>query len=310
MSYAPDTEQAVRDEANHQLAYGSRAAEEQHIIPDSVGRTVIYKGSLSALAGDTGVILKHGDHIFLRHASNGVNHMRTTRYDENDSLSMMDVKHDENGMAMMKERDEESDIVSYFAIKNVKNDTGMDLLINFIGVRAAGTGVFVEGCRTVSDIVPEGTNFADAKELYALEIDGQTAEFAGLFFGSTASSVVKDVDYGSGRNGVAAVRVGSPVLHFHDNHQVGGVPVNVHSSKLPLETRFGEPHVLMESEKAKMYVAKAQKILDHVLAHADVRSSRFAVQVRRLQKNLPPPDPKKTGRLSFDIEIEYVNTRS
>lgn len=308
MSYTPNVDKAIQDEANHQLAFGEPVIGDQHIVPDEISRTLIFEGDTAPLATDRGVILGHSTgNLFMRYASNGMNHMNSSKFDENDSLSMPDIKHDSNGMATMVETKEESDIVHSISIKNIKNDTGMDLAINILSVRAAGSTSFVDGCSTVSDIIVAGTDSAKTKMLYAPEMDEEVAEFAAIYFNSTATSVAEDVKMGGD---MAAVRIGSPILHFHDNHEKGGIPVNVHSSKLPTEMHFGHPHAIMSRDSAKLYLKKTQQILNRFLAHADVCSKRFSVQVRRLQKNLAMPTKGKIGRLSFDIDIEYVNTRS
>lgn len=307
MSYRPDVEKAIKNEASEQLAFGDSVLADQHVVPDEIRRTLVFEGDVGAFASDRGVILGHSTgNLFMRYASNGLNHMNSSKFDESDSLSMPDIKHDSNGMATMVETKEESDIVHCISINNIKNDTGMDLAINILNVRAAGSTSFVDGCSTVSDIIVAGTHSSEAKMLYAPEMDEEVAEFAAKYFNSTATSVAQDVKL-SGE--MAAVRIGSPILHFHDYHEKDGVLVNAHSSQLPTEMHFGQPHAIMSRDSAKLYLKKTQQILNRFLAHADVCSKRFSVQVRRLQKGLPTPAKGKLGRLSFDIDIEYVNTR-
>lgn len=309
MSYAPAVEKTIRDEANHQLAYGGQAqVVDQQIMTDEIGRTAIFDGDTAALATECGVILGHNTgNIFMRFATNGHNHLDMGAMDKNDSLSMPEIKHDKNGMAVMVDNKEKSDIVRSIAISNIRNDTNMDIELRLPSVQAAGTASFVHGSSTVGDIIVAGTNCDKKKVLYELALEEDVSEFAAQYLGSTASSIEGDVQF---QQNSAAVRLGSPILHFHDTHEVDGKLRNTHSSELPTESHFGHPHVIMPRETAKMYLEKTQQILNRFLAHADVCSKRFAIQVRRLQKNLPAPAEGTKGRLSFDIDIEYVNTSS
>lgn len=308
MSYTPSVNQTINEEASHQLAYGGEAPfEDAEVDVHEICRVVIFEGEKAMLATKEGVILGHATgNIFLRFASNNANHLNMSAIDENDSLSMPIIKHDENGVASMVETKEESDIVHRISIKDIKNETGMDLQINLLSVRAAGSTAFVNGISTVSDIIVAGTKTAESKTLYSHNMEDEVAKFAGSYFDSTATSIADDVEF---KGKFAAVSVDSPIVHFYDTHEIDGEPRNTHSSQLRQEERFGKMHVIMSREDGKMYLKKTQEILNRFLAHADVCSKRFSVQVLRLQKDtLPAPATGDIGRLSFDVDIEYVKT--
>lgn len=321
MSYTPNANvanavKAARDEASHQLAYGQQAStftaaslsaelsNVEKIACEEVSRAVVFHGQAKDLFG--GKLLSHASkHIFMRYASNRLNHAKNTPYDESDSLSEPSMYLTENGTARMSESGEEIDIVHSIAIKNIRNNTGMDLVAYLVRLKAAGSTSFVNGAESVSDIIYDKTDDSIGKTLYTLEMTDELSHFISHYFDSTPKSVMDDVVC---KDSLALVRIGSPILHFYDIHKVKGQPVNTHSSKLPKETMFGRPYVQMDESKAKTYLEHTKVILQKYLAHADVCSQHFAVRIEPLQ-DTANVDGERHADFSFDLDIEYVKAQ-
>jgi hypothetical protein len=325
--YAPSVSEAVEDEANHQLAYGSRAGSDAAVDPnyaqgfdedaaqtvfcDDITRVAIFEGDVSPLATEQGVILneKHGS-VFVESASNHANHVTTVIKDMGDNLEMPKVKHDANGSAIMIGSRDENDIVRSVTLSEIENDTGMDLTVNLLNIKTAGNSLYAGASQNLSTIVKKNVDPNMSKVIYQPDLDEELLGFMAKFPNSTAKSIVNDVAYDPQSN-MASVFKNSPIVHFYDSHKKDGELVNIPSSALAHGFHFDREVVQMSKDTAKAYLARTQAILNRIIAHSDVCSSRFSIQVKQLQSRFKKPVEKGTqGRLSFNVTVEYFNTKT
>lgn len=315
MSYNPSAKQAMEDEANHQLAYGSNAPmdspmEETEIVKlDRIDRALILDGDVSGLKADCGILLSQpNDTVFVQFASNRANHVATSLENEADSLGMMSIKYDEkNGRAIMVSSKEETDIVSRVTLSEIENSTGMDLNVNFLNIRPAGNSLYANGSQTLSTIIKKNPDPSAKVVIYDADLSDDIGEFVSMFPSSTAKNVASDVHFD--KKGIFAnVAVDSPIMFFYKAHMVDGVHVNPHPDTLRQEMNFGRMHVQMAAKTATLYLKKTQSIIDNIIAHSDVCSSRFTVQVKQLQRTSASQSTPATGRFSCNVSIEYYDT--